>query len=180
MFYSTTCPSPVGRLTMASDGTSLVGLWLDGQKYFLDTLTETPVLLDELAVFDATRGWLDRYFAGKQPSPAELPLTPIGNEFRHAVWRCLCDIPYGEVTTYGAISTRVAAMLGRTSMSAQAVGGAVGHNPISIIIPCHRVVGSSGNLTGYAGGIDKKIQLLTFEGCAVENGKLRSTRGGKS
>ena len=164
MFYSTEYSSPVGQLTIASDGSHVVGLWLNGQKYFLGTLPEQPAVQDDLAVFEQVRSWLDRYFAGQAPVSGELPLKPIGGAFRQAVWECLCDIPYGEVTTYGAIAKTVAVKLGTSSMSAQAVGGAVGHNPISLIIPCHRVVGANGSLTGYAGGIDKKIQLLTLEG----------------
>ena len=105
-----------------------------------------------------------RYFAGGRPPVAELPLAPVGGEFRQAVWKILCDIPYGEVTTYGEIARKMAARGNRRSMSAQAVGGAVGHNPISIIIPCHRVVGAGGSLTGYAGGIAAKIRLLKLEG----------------
>lgn len=168
MFYSTRYLSPLGPLTVASDGTHIVGLWLDGQKYFLDTLPEMPSPGDDLEVFRKVRDWLDRYFAGQKPGPGELPLRPIGGAFRQAVWECLRQIPYGEVTTYGAIAKRIAADFGKEAMSAQAVGGAVGHNPISIIIPCHRVVGANGNLTGYAGGIDKKIQLLTLEGVDMQ------------
>lgn len=169
MFYSTEYTSPVGSLTIASDGIYIVGLWLTGQKYFLDTLHELPCPKDDLEVFVAARNWLDRYFSGQMPDPKELLLNPIGGVFRQAVWSCLCQIPYGKVTTYGAIAKKVAVQLGRESMSAQAVGGAVGHNPISIIIPCHRVVGANGNLTGYAGGIDKKIMLLKHEGVDIEH-----------
>ena len=164
MFYSTEYPSPIGQLTIASDGIHIVGLWLKGQKYFLGTLPEIPVRKDDLEVFDQVRNWLDRYFAKQQPDPKALPLKPIGGAFRQAVWECLCQIPYGEVTTYGALAKKAAEKLGRETMSAQAVGGAVGHNPISILIPCHRVIGANGSLTGYAGGIDKKIQLLALEG----------------
>lgn len=164
MFYSAHYLSPIGQLTIASDGLSIVGLWLEGQKYFLDTLPEMPIPKPELEVFDQARNWLDRYFSGQKPDAGELPLKPIGGAFRQAVWACLCRIPYGEVTTYGAIAKEIAAELGKDTMSAQAVGGAVGHNPISIIIPCHRVVGANGSLTGYAGGIDKKRWLLTLEG----------------
>ena len=167
MFYSTEYTSPIGKLTIASDGTNIVGLWLDGQKYFLDTLTEAPLVKDDLKVFEQVKVWLNRYFNGEKPDINELPLRPIGGEFRQAVWQCLCEIPYGEVTTYGVIAKKVAAELGKDSMSAQAVGGAVGHNPISIIIPCHRVIGANGSLTGYAGGIEKKIQLLRLEGINV-------------
>lgn len=169
VFYSTEFSSPVGQLTVASDGVNIVGLWLEGQKYFLDTLPQMPTPKDDLAIFSKARNWLERYFAGQKPEIGELPLKPIGGEFRQTVWKYLCEIPYGEVTTYGAIAKRIAARLGRQTMSAQAVGGAVGHNPISIIIPCHRVVGAKGKLTGYAGGIDKKIQLLTLEGADIKN-----------
>ncbi len=169
MFYSTEYASLVGRLTIVSDGENIVGLWLAGQKYFLGTLDETPVRKDELEIFAKTKSWLNRYFAGEKPRSEELPLQPIGNAFRQNIWQCLREIPYGEVTTYGAIAKKVAKSLGRESMSAQAVGGAVGHNPISIIIPCHRVVGTNGSLSGYAGGIDKKIQLLQLEKADMSN-----------
>ena len=108
-------------------------------------------------------GWTD-IFGAKKPKISELPLAPIGNDFRQAVWKILCEIPYGEVITYGGIAKKIAAQRGLSRMSAQAVGGAVGHNPISIIIPCHRVVGTNGSLTGYSGGLDLKIKLLDFEG----------------
>ena len=140
MYYSTHYSSPLGPLTLASDGEHLAGLWLEGQKYFGDTVSGDMEERDGLPVFAAARDWLDRYFAGGRPPVAELPLAPVGGEFRQAVWKILCDIPYGEVTTYGEIARKMAARGNRRSMSAQAVGGAVGHNPISIIIPCHRVV----------------------------------------
>ena len=117
-----------------------------------------------MPVFDRTKDWLDRYFDGEKPVADELPLAPVGRKFRHEVWRILCEIPYGEVITYGDIAKKMAAKMGRTSMSGQAIGGAVGHNPVSIIIPCHRVVGANGSLTGYAGGIPAKIKLLELEG----------------
>ncbi len=164
MFYTTTYASPIGGLTLASDGANLVGLWLEGQKYFGQSLPGGVEERDDLPLFDAVTGWLDRYFAGDRPQIAGLPLRPNGSAFRQSVWKLLCEIPYGEVTTYGEIAKRIAAQLGRETMSGQAVGGAVGHNPISIIIPCHRVVGANGSLTGYAGGIEKKIQLLEWEG----------------
>ena len=141
---------------MASDGENLIGLWFDGQKYFLSSIKSDLEENHNLKIFIDTKNWLDRYFAGEIPSIKEIPLAPQGSNFRQAVWKILCKIPYGEVTTYGQISQK----LGKGKMSAQAVGGAVGHNPISIIIPCHRVIGSNGNLTGYAGGLDKKIKLL--------------------
>lgn len=169
MYYTTHYQSPLGIITLASDGESLNGLWLDGQKYFLGTVKGELTEDDSILVFDNTKEWLERYFAGKKPSASELPLAPIGGEFRQAVWKLLCEIPYGQVTTYGAIAKRVAEIMGRESMSGQAVGQAVGHNPISIIIPCHRVVGANGSLTGYAGGIEKKIKLLEHEGVDMEH-----------
>lgn len=169
MYDTTEYASPVGRVVLASDGEALTGLWLEGQKYFQETLPEQPSRRDDLPLFRQAKEWLDRYFAGERPSPNELRLAPAGGTFRREVWECLLEIPYGEVTTYGAIAKRIAARRGRCSMSAQAVGGAVGHNPISIIIPCHRVVGSNGSLTGYAGGIDKKIRLLEAEGVEMKD-----------
>lgn len=168
MYYEMKYDSPVGRLTIASDGSNLVGLWMEGQKYFGGTVTGELHPCGELPVFSRTKDWLDRYFSGKRPEPSELPLAPIGGEFRRTVWELLCEIPYGELTTYGQIAREAAKRLRRESMSAQAVGGAVGHNPISIIIPCHRVVGTGGSLTGYAGGIDKKIWLLKHEGVKMD------------
>ena len=144
-----------------------MGAWLEGQKYYLATLTGSPVLNDEIKVLVQAKKWLDRYFNLEQPSINELLLAPIGGEFRQKVWKILCEIPYGQVTTYGDIAKKVATGLGKKSMSAQAVGNAVGHNPISIIIPCHRVIGKNGDLTGYAGGLDKKIQLLKLEKAKV-------------
>jgi methylated-DNA-[protein]-cysteine S-methyltransferase len=164
MQYVSTYQSPVGALTLASDGESLTGLWIEGQKYYGDTLPTAAEKRDDIPVFDETKNWLSRYFEGKKPAISELPLSPVGGEFRQSVWNILRSIPYGEVTTYGAIAEKVAAGSGKSTMSAQAVGGAVGHNPISIIIPCHRVVGSNGSLTGYAGGISTKIKLLELEG----------------
>lgn len=114
-------------------------------------------------IFDRTQEWLERYFAGGKPSPEELSLRPEGTVFRQMVWRELLHIPYGQVTTYGSLAKAVSEEMGRETMSAQAVGQAVGHNPISIIIPCHRVVGANGSLTGYAGGLDRKIRLLELE-----------------
>mgnify|MGYP004548877175 FL=1 len=163
MIYRTDYESPLGRVTLASDGESIVGLWLEGQKYFGDTVNGEMHREDRLAIFAKTRDWLDRYFRGEKPAITEILLAPAGNRFRQEVWKILCDIPYGEVMTYGAIARMIAERLGREKMSAQAVGGAVGHNPVSIIIPCHRVVGANGSLTGYAGGIRTKIRLLEHE-----------------
>ena len=169
MYYSTTYPSPLGLITIASTEDALVGLWIEGQKYFIGSLKEPLTERPDLPILIQTRQWLDRYFAGEQPSLTELKLAPIGSNFRQRVWSILCQIPYGETVTYGQIAKQVAAELGLETMSAQAIGGAVGHNPISIIIPCHRVVGTNGSLTGYAGGIDKKIWLLNHEGLDLSN-----------
>jgi len=169
MYYTTTHPSPAGLITLAGDGTSLVGLWLEGQKYFGQGLPGAAEEKSDLPVFDAAKRWLDRYFAGEKPAISELPLKPAGSVFRQGVWDILCEIPCGEVTTYGEIAKKMAAKMGKESMSSQAVGGAVGHNPISIIIPCHRAVGASGSLTGYAGGIQTKIMLLELEGADMSN-----------
>lgn len=167
MYYSTNYSSPMGQITLGSNGGNLVGLWIEGQKYFGGTVPETMTQSDNLPVFASAKEWLDKYFAGKKPAISDLPLAPIGGQFRQTVWDILCRIPYGKVTTYGEIAREVAVRMNRPSMSGQAVGGAVGHNPISIIIPCHRVVSASGSLTGYAGGINKKIQLLELEGVDI-------------
>lgn len=164
MFYSAAYLSPVGKIMLASDGGSLNGLWLEGQKYFGASIGEQMTEKDNIVIFNAVKKWLDRYFAGKKPGISELSLAPIGGAFRQEVWKILTEIPYGKTVTYGDIAKKLAAKMNRKSMSCQAVGGAVGHNPISIIIPCHRVVGANGSLTGYAGGIGKKIQLLELEG----------------
>lgn len=156
--------SDLGTLTLAADGNKLIGLWIEGQKYFLSTIEKAVTLDDSNTTIVKAKDWLDRYFRGERPSVSELKLAPSGSEFRRAVWKILCGIPYGEVITYGEIAKLIARQNGLSSMSAQAVGNAVGHNPISIIIPCHRVVGTNGSLTGYAGGIDKKIYLLRHEG----------------
>ena len=163
MYYSTTYPSPVGLITLACEGNNLVGLWTEGQKYYGDTIPEAMVEKNDMPVFDKAKKWLDRYFAGEKPVISELPLAPIGGEFRQGVWKILREIPYGKVITYGDIARKMAVKMGRATMSAQAVGGAVGHNPISIIIPCHRVVGTNGSLTGFAGGVASKIKLLELE-----------------
>ena len=156
MEYRTTYPSPLGELTLASDGVALTGLWIKGQKYFGSGAQQWQVN-EDLPVFAAVSCWLDDYFSGEQPDPQNLPLSPSGTDFRRCVWEALLDIPYGEVITYGELADRVGCG------SARAVGGAVGHNPISIIIPCHRVLGTDGSLTGYAGGIDCKRWLLAHE-----------------
>lgn len=169
MYYKATYASPLGTITLACDDDHLVGLWVEGQKYHSAAISEELVEKDDIPVLHMAKKWLDRYFAGERPGISELPLKPVGGEFRQAVWSILCEIPYGEVTTYGDIAKRIAVKMGKKSMSSQAVGGAVGHNPISIIIPCHRVVGSNGSLTGYAGGIQIKVKLLELEGVDMSN-----------
>ena len=153
--------SPLGGILLAADEIGLTSLWVDGQKYFARDLPAEHVEQNTPVLSEAKR-WLDIYFTGREPDFTP-PLHPIGSVFRQAVWEILLQIPYGQTTTYGEIARQLAAKLGLPRMSAQAVGGAVGHNEISIIIPCHRVVGTSGSLTGYAGGIDKKVKLLELE-----------------
>ena len=161
MDYTHHYVSPLGGITLASDGEYLTGLWFDGQKYFADTLSVQREEKD-LDVFRRTDNWLDIYFSGKEPNFTP-PLRMKGTEFRQEVWQILLTIPFGKTMTYGAIAKVLAARRGPDAMSAQAVGGAVGHNPISLIIPCHRVVGTNGALTGYAGGLEKKAWLLDME-----------------
>ena len=166
MYYD----SPLGRLVAAETDGALAGLWMESCKYFRKEDKEDVEIREHAAspVLEQTKEWLDRYFGGERPSAYDLPLAPRGSAFRRQVWKILCEIPYGEVTTYGEIAGRIAAGRGNAAMLARAVGGAVGHNPVSIIIPCHRVIGSGGNLTGYAGGIDKKIWLLKLEGADMD------------
>lgn len=168
MIYKTYYDSPVGKLFIASDGENIIGLCMEGQKYYLDKIEKEGILKDDLAIFKKTKKWLDRYFKQEKPEVSEISLAPEGNTFRQYIWELLCEIPYGETITYGELAKKVAKKLNKPSMSAQAVGNAVGHNPISIIIPCHRVVGKNGSLTGYAGGIDKKIKLLEIENVNME------------
>ena len=161
MQYTSHYQSPIGNILLAADAAGLTGLWLDGEKYYADHLNpeheekDTPVL-------EQAREWLTIYFSGKEPGFLP-PIHMVGTPFQLSVWEILQKIPYGKTVTYGEIAKEIAARKGLPRMSAQAVGGAVGHNKISIIVPCHRVVGTSGSLTGYAGGIDKKVKLLTLE-----------------
>ncbi|MDR3326622.1 MAG: methylated-DNA--[protein]-cysteine S-methyltransferase [Prevotellaceae bacterium] len=168
-FYSTHYSSPLGSLMLASNGEDLVGLWIEQQKYFGNTVPTEMIEKQDLPLFANTKKWLAEYFAGQKPAISDLPLSPNAGTFRTTVWNILCEIPYGKVITYGEIAKTVASKMNKSRMSSQAVGGAVGHNPISIIIPCHRVVGSNGSLTGYAGGIDKKIKLLEHEGVNISD-----------
>ena len=161
MTYLTRLPSPLGWMLLASDGKAVTGLWFDGQKYFAAGLKPEAKEQPELPVFHQTAEWLDSYFAGRSLPPLP-PLAPRGRPFRQAVWRLLLKILFGETTTYGTLTEQLKAS--GIPASPQAVGGAVGHNPISILVPCHRVVGSDGSLTGYAGGVEKKRFLLELEG----------------
>ena len=154
MTYSAFLASPLGGIRLASDGEALTGLWFDGQKFFPADLPE-PGRADALPVFIETRRWLDLYFSGARPDFAPA-LRPAGTPFQHSVWALLLEIPYGRTVSYGALASRLGS-------SPRAVGGAVGRNPISLLIPCHRVLGADGSLTGYAGGTDRKRRLLRLE-----------------
>lgn len=158
--------SPVGNLTVVSDsgGSAVKAVWICGQRFHGKQFFGSEELVEKSCpLLQETAYWLEQYFAGKRPDPCDLPLDPDGSDFRKEVWSILRGIPYGEVITYGDIAGEIAKRHGKNKMSAQAVGGAVGHNPISIIIPCHRVIGANGNLTGYGGGIRTKIFLLELE-----------------
>ena len=161
MDYTHHYDSPLGGITLASDGEALTGLWFDGQKYFAATLAaeheEAP-----LPVFEEAEHWLDVYFSGREPDFTP-PLSIQATAFRTAVWRALLTIPYGQTVSYGLLAAKIAEREGFSRVSARAVGAAVGRNPVSLIIPCHRVVGANGSLTGYAGGLERKARLLTLE-----------------
>ena len=159
--YTSVYSSELGDILLAADEIGLTGLWFFGQSYFADTLPAEQIA-QETPILAQAREWLDEYFSGKEPDFTPT-LHPMGSPFRQAVWKLLLQIPYGQTTTYGEIARQLEKLQNRPHMSAQAVGGAVGHNEVSIIIPCHRVVGTNGSLTGYAGGIDKKVELLTLE-----------------
>jgi len=167
MQYTTKYTSPLGEITLASDGETLTGLWFDGQKYYASNL-DSEHEERKLPVFRQTAEWLDIYFSGKIPDFTP-PLRFTGTEFQNDVWDILSGIPYGSTRSYGDIAGELARRRGLPRMSAQAVGGAVAKNRISVIVPCHRVVGSNGSLTGYAGGINRKIELLKLEG-ALKDG----------
>ena len=159
--YTSRYSSELGDILLAADEIGLTGLWFVGQNYFADTLPAEQIE-QETVILAQAKEWLDVYFSGKEPDFTP-PLHPIGSPFRQAVWKLLLQIPYGQTTTYGEIARQMEKQQNCPHMSAQAVGGAVGHNGISIIIPCHRVVGTKGSLTGYAGGLDKKMALLELE-----------------
>lgn len=173
MTYLTKLSSPVGPLTLASDGESVTGLWLEGQKYFAAGLERETTEQPNLPVFRQTAAWLDAYFE-KRELPALPPLAPKGSEFRRRVWKLLLEIPFGGTSTYGTLTEKL--KNAGVPASPQAVGGAVGHNPISILIPCHRVVGSGGRLTGYAGGIERKRFLLELENADLPALKNRKSQ----
>ena len=166
MQYISHYRSPIGDILLAADEIGLTGLWFEGQKYFARTLDKEHEKR-EIPLFEKTKQWLDIYFSGKEPD-FTVPLHVTGTAFQKQVWEILRSIPYGQTMTYGEIAKRIAAKKGLPRMSAQAVGGAVGHNEISILVPCHRVVGTGGSLTGYAGGVDKKKALLELEGVSME------------
>ena len=155
--------SPLGKIFIAAKNRSLCGLWFEGQKYFPDLSAAEALENNNEPVLVTAKHWLDSYFIGDAPDASVLAVSPDGSDFQKEVWQLLCEIPYGKTVTYGYIAKCLAEKKGIPSISAQAVGGAVGHNPVSIIIPCHRVIGASGSLAGYAGGIEKKIALLKLE-----------------
>lgn len=161
--YISNYKSPIGNLLIASKDNKLIGLWIENQKYYLSNFKEEMKISNDIEILVKTEQWLDRYFNGEKPNINELEIELTGTEFRKSVWDILKNIPYGEVVTYNDIAKELAKQKGIKRMSAQAVGGAVGHNPISIIIPCHRVIGTNGSLIGYAGGIEKKEYLLKHE-----------------
>ncbi len=169
-FYSANYNSKFGKIIIVASDTALVGLWFQGQKYECWSVQgENIKTLEEHQIIQRTKKWLDDYFMGLRPSPKQLPLEPMGTKFQKCVWEILLSIPYGTLTTYGEISKKVADIFDLKKMSPRAVGVAVGKNPISIIIPCHRVIDASGNLTGYAGGIDLKLKLLMHENVDTSN-----------
>lgn len=157
MYFSTDYSSPLGEILIVSDGEAICGLWFYNQKYFKSTVDDDLIKKHDLDIFKKATKWLDDYFDGLNPE-FDFKLNPQGSDFRLMVWKILTEIPYGETITYGEIASKIS-----PTMSAQAVGGAVGHNPIAIMIPCHRVMGTDGKLTGYAGGIDRKLELLKLE-----------------
>lgn len=167
MIYTSYYNSPVGKLLLASKNNKLIGVWIENQKYYLSNLKEKMQIKDDEEILIKTKNWLDRYFENKNPHISELDIEPIGTDFSKKVWTILCTIPYGKVITYGEIAKKISKAMNKDKMSAQAVGNAVAHNPISIIIPCHRVIGANGNLTGYAGGLDIKMRLLKHEGVDI-------------
>ena len=169
MIYIAHYNSPVGNILLATKNDKLIGLWIENQKYYLSNFKEELQEVEDNKILNKTKKWLDRYFNGEKPKINELEIELVGSNFRKSIWKILCNIPYGKVITYNDIAKEIAREKGINKMSAQVVGGAVGHNPISIIIPCHRVVGSNGSLTGYAGGVKIKKYLLEHEKVDMSN-----------
>ncbi len=166
MEYISNYDSPLGRMLLAADKEGITGIWFKGAKYYCENLDKFHTE-KETEIIKEAKKWLDIYFSGKEPK--FMPkINPKGSEFRQMVWEIIRKIPYGETVTYKDIANEISKQKGIKKMSAQAIGGAVGHNKISIIIPCHRVVGTNGNLIGYAGGIEKKLKLLKLEGCNIK------------
>lgn len=168
MFYYTEYMTPLGEdfgpLILICEDDKLIGVYTEDQKQVLKSFKIKPIKSIVSPVLKQATAWLDSYFSGNRNLKiSDLPLAPKGNEFRQIVWQELCRIPYGQTTTYGEIARKVAVKTGKNTMSAQAVGGAIGHNPIGIIIPCHRVIGKDGKMVGYAGGLFRKIMLLKLE-----------------
>ena len=161
MEWIDTYTSPLGNMLIAADEIGITGIWFEKQKYYASSLSKEREAAKTPAI-EAAECWLKLYFEGKAPD-FSVPLHLIGTDFQRRVWGLLLAIPYGKTRTYGDLAAQIAKETGRKRMSAQAVGSAVGHNKISILVPCHRVVGAGGNLTGYAGGLDKKIFLLKLE-----------------
>ena len=163
MQYINYYQSPLGKILLAADNEGLSGLWFEGQKYYASGL-DSEYKMGDLPIFDVAKRWLDIYFEGREPEyMPSLHLSLFGTMFQVDVWRSLMKIPYGTTTTYGKIAQSINSQRNSFKTSARAVGNAVGRNPISIIIPCHRVIGSNGKLTGYAGGIERKKKLLELE-----------------
>lgn len=167
MVFTSKYESPLGEILLAADEVGLIGLWLNKQKYYANNLPK-EVQENDNHILNKTKRWLDIYFSSKEPNFTP-PLHLIGSSFRIDVWNILLEIPYGKTITYGEIAKKIKERRNTANMSSQAIGGAVSHNNISIIIPCHRVIGKNGNLTGYAGGLDKKISLLKYEHVDIKN-----------
>lgn len=165
MVLITRRPSPLGDITLAAEGDALVGLWFDKQKYHGSTLPENAFREGNHPVFAQAERWLDIYFSGREPDFTP-PLDLRGSFFQKAVWELLLSIPYGCTLTYGAAAALLTERQGRRA-DPRAVGGAAGRNPISLIVPCHRLIGADGSLTGYAGGLERKRALLTLEGIVL-------------
>lgn len=177
IYYTSTYNSPFGRYTLLSDGKNLVGTWLYGQKHYMEGNYLNTIEDNNLEIFNNTKRLLDEYFKGKRQTFENLPLCYCGSDFRKLILDLLQKIPYGKTVSYGYLANEAAKLSGRDKISARAVGAAVGRNPISIIIPCHRVVGADRSLVGYAGGLQTKIKLLTLEGVDITKFHLPNTKG---